>query len=158
MAMPQSSSFWRAKQYEELGQLHLPGPSVVIDVRQGTDHDPPLIWNIGIELEDLSAEMELNKVYRWRYLTDCIDLLKLIPIYWDEPEKDLTNFILKKRTGQTRSFRAKEALVDALVRDHIDVVRTNRISAGQDQDIFSLEETRTDPEQVTVRVFFLVDA
>src|ERR1700692_4691490 len=120
MAMPQNSSFWRAKQYEELAQLHLPGPSVVIDVRQGTDHDPPLIWNIGIELEDLSTEMELNKVYRWRYLTNCIDLLKLAPLRWEEPEKDLTNFILTIRTGQTRSFREQKELINALVREHVD--------------------------------------
>lgn len=156
--MSQGSSFWRGKQYQELAQLHLPGPSVVIDVRRGTDHDPPLIWNIGIELEDLSTEMELNQVYRWRHLTNCIDLLKLAPLRWDEPEKEMTDFILTTRTGQTKSLQGKKALIDELVTEHLDVVRTNRIGAGRDQDAADPDEARVDPEQVTVRVFFLVDA
>jgi len=156
--MPQGSSFWRGKQYQELTQLHLPGPSVVIDVRRGTDHDPPLIWNLGIELEDLSTEMELNQIYRWRHLTNCIDLLKLAPLHWDQPEKDLANFVLTTRTGQARPLKGKKELIDELVTDHLDVVRTNRIGAGRDQDATNLDESRVDPEQVTVRVFFLVDA
>src|SRR2546423_5940485 len=113
--MLQGSSFWRGKQYQELAQLQLPGPSVVIDVRRGTDHDPPLIWNLGIELEDLSTEMELNQVYRWRLLTHCIDLLKLAPLRWDEPEKDLANFVLTTRTGQARLLEKKKKLIDVLV-------------------------------------------
>src|SRR2546423_2243379 len=122
--MSQSSSFWRGRQYQELAQLHLPGPSVVIDVRRGTDHDPPLIWNIGIELEDLSTEMELNKVYRWRYLTNCIDLLKLAPGYWEEPEDHWTNFFLTLRTGRKIPVPGKEQLIEHL-KKHLDDVRTN---------------------------------
>ncbi len=156
--MSQGSSFWRGKQYQKLEELHLPGPSVVIDVRRGTDHDPPLIWNLGIELEDLSTEMELNRVYRWRHLTNCIDLLKLAPLHWDEPEKELTDFILTTRTGQAKSLQGKNALIDELVTEHLDVVRTNRIGAGRDRDASDLDEARIDPEQVTVRVIFLVDA
>lgn len=156
--MTQGSSFWRRKQYQELAQQQLPGPSVVIDVRRGTDHDPPLIWNLGIELEDLSIEMELNRVYRWRHLINCIDLLKLAPLRWDEPEKDLANFDLTTRFGQPKPIHGKKALIAELITEHLDVMRTNRISAGRDQDMSDLSEARIDPEQVTVRVFFLVDA
>ncbi len=156
--MIRGSSFWRGKQYQELAQLHLPGPSVVIDVRRGTDHDPPLIWNLGIELEDLSLEMQLNQVFRWRHLTNCIDLLKLAPLRWDEPEKELADFDLTTRFGQAKSYRGRKALIDNLVAEHLDVVRTNRIGAGRDQGTSVMSEARVDPEQVTVRVFFLVDA
>jgi len=156
--MPQSSSFWRGKQYQELAQLHLPGPSVVIDVRRGTDHDPPLIWNLGIELEDLSLEMELNQVFRWRHLTNCIDLLKLAPLRWDEPDPFLADFDLTTRFGQAKSPHGRKELIDELVAEHLDVVRNNCIGAGRDRGTSDLSEARIDPAQVTVRVFFLVDA
>src|SRR5579885_951474 len=157
--MSQNGSFWREERYEELAQLPLPGPSVVIDVRWGADRDPPVIWNIGMELKELSTEMELNQVYRWRYLTNCIDLFKLVPSHWEDgPANDATHFTLTPLTGRPELLHGKKELVDELVREHLDVVRTNRISAGSDHKTNFLGDTIIDPAQATICVFFLVDA
>ncbi|HLG64605.1 MAG TPA: hypothetical protein VKY19_21885 [Ktedonosporobacter sp.] len=157
--MSQNDSFWREEWYEELAQLHLPGPSVVIDVRRGADRDPSVIRNIGMELKELSTEMELHQVYRWRYLTNCIDLFKLVPSHWEDgPANEATHFTLIPLDGRPEPLSGKKELVDELVREHLDVVRTNRISAGSDHKTNFLGATIIDPAQATVRVFFLVDA
>ncbi len=160
MPLYQGSGFWGGKQYQELAELHLPGPSVVIDVRQGSDHDPPLIWDLAVELEDLTTEMRLNEVYRWRYLADCIDLLKLTPLRLDEPVKSGTDFILTTRTGHSKSLRGAEALIEELGKEHLDRVRNNRNGAVKDRDKAKggSHPIPANPEQATVRVFFLVDA
>src|SRR5947209_15290546 len=157
MPLYQGSGFWGGKQYQELAELHLPGPSIVIDVRQGSDHDPPLIWDLTVELEDLTMEMRLNQVYRWRYLADCIDFLKLSPLKAEEPVQKGTDFILTNRTGHSKSLRGKDALVEELGKEYLDRVRNNRIGAVRDKDKDRVErqQVSTNPEQATVRVFFL---
>ena len=160
MPLYQGSGFWGGKQYQELAELHLPGPSVVIDVRQGSDHDPPLIWDLAVELEDLTTDMRLNEVYRSRYLADCIDLLKLTPLRAGEPIKSGTDFILTTRTGHSKSVQGAEALIEELGKEHLDRVRNNRNGAVKDRDraIGGSYPIPANPEQSTVRVFFLVDA
>jgi hypothetical protein len=64
MSLYYGNGYWGGEQYQHLTDLHLPSPALVIDVRWGNDHDPPLIWNLAIELEDLSTEMKLNEVPR----------------------------------------------------------------------------------------------
>jgi len=160
MPLYQGSGFWGGKQYQELAELHLPGPSIVIDVRQGSDHDPPLIWDLAIELEDLTTEMRLNEVYRWRYLADCIDFLKLTPLRVGEPVKSGSDFILTTRTGHSKSLQGAEALIEELGKEHLDRVRNNRNGAVKDRDKATTASypIPANPEQATVRVFFLVDA
>lgn len=160
MPLNEGSSFWGSKQYQELSQLPLPGPAVVIDIRRGSDHDPPLIWNLGVELEDLGAEMWLNQVYRWRHLNNCVDLLKLAPLDERGSVRETSDFILTTRDGQTRTLQGARALIGELGREHLDRVRNNRIGAARDRGKESggIYLEATSPEQTTVRVFFLVDA
>src|SRR5438045_2852678 len=127
MPLYQGSGFWGGKQYQDLAELHLPGPAVVIDVRQGSDHDPPLIWNLAVELEDLTTEMRLNQVYRWRYLADCIDLVKLTPLRSDQAVTDTTQFVLTTSAGLSTSIHGAKELVHELGREYLDRVRNNRI-------------------------------
>jgi hypothetical protein len=160
MPLYKGSGFWAGKQYQALTELHLPGPSVVIDVRQGSDLDPPLIWNLGIELDDLTAEMQLNEVAHWRYLNDCIDLLKLTPFRAERPVKNMTDFVLTLRDGQHKTLAGPEALVEELGRYHLDRVRNNRIGAVRDkvEAATNSQTATTHPEQATVHIFFIVDA
>ncbi len=160
MSLYQGSGFWGGKQYQDLTELHLPSPAVVIDVRWGNDHDPPLIWNLAIELEDLSTEMKLNQVYRWRHLIDCIDLLKLSPMKSDASPVERTDFVLTTRTGQIKSLHGARQLIEELGREHLDRVRNNRVGASRDRsrDTMNQRLGLGDPEQSTVRVFFLADA
>src|SRR6266700_1491913 len=156
----QGSGFWDGKQYQELAELHLPGPSVVIDVRQGSDHDPPLIWNLAVELEDLTTEMRLNQVHRWRHLTECIDFLKLAPLNAEGPLRKDADFILTNRHGHSKALQGEEALIEELIIQHLNRVRNNRTGAIRDKSKNAGEALplAANPEQVTVRVFFLVDA
>jgi len=161
MSLYQGSGFWGGKQYQALAGLHLPGPSVVIDVRQGNGYDPSLIWDLAAELEDLTTEMRLNQIYRWRYLSDCIDLLKLTPLRADESERarENTEFRLVTDKGQSILLQGRKALLDNLI-EHLDMVRHNRDVAAKDKGNEALGQNPVpaNPEQTTVRVFFLVDA
>ncbi len=160
MPLYEGSGFWAEKYYQALTELHLPGPSVVIDVRQGSDHDPPLIWNLEAEIDDLTAEMQLNRIPRWRHLNECIDLLKLTPFRADQPVKNVTDFVLTLSNDQHKTLTGPEALVEELGRYHLDRVRNNRIGAAREKNKEGLEDQSiaAHPEQATVRVFFIVDA
>jgi hypothetical protein len=77
--------------------------------------------------------MRLNEVYRWRYLADCIDLLKLTPLRAGEPVKSGSDFILTTRTGHSKSLQGTEALIEELGKEHLDRVRNNRNGAVKDR-------------------------
>ena len=162
MPLDQDNDFRLMEHYRALTELQLPGPSVVIDVRQGGDHDPPLIWNLAVELDDLTAEMQLNQVTYWRHLNECIDLLKLKPFRADQPEQTINSidFILTMRNGDIEPLKGRDALVDELGRNHLDRVRNNRIGAARDKGkaVGDFPSAPAQPEQTTVRVFFIVDA
>ncbi len=160
MPRNQGSGFWGGKQYQDLASLYLPGPSVVIDVRQGSEHDPPLIWNLAIELEDLTADMRLNEVYRWRNLTSIISILKLAPLHVGESVRDTHNFVLTTHMEQSQTFEGREALLKEIGEKHLNRVRNNRIGAVRDRskELRDTDSFKADPEHATVRVFFIVDA
>ena len=160
MPRNQGSGFWGGKQYQDLASLHLPGPSVVIDVRQGSEHDPPLIWNLAIELEDLTADMRINEVYRWRNLTSIISVLKLAPLHVGESIRDTHSFVLTTHMEQSQTFEGRAALIKEIGEKHINRVRNNRIGAVRDRakELRNADSFAADPEHATVRVFFIVDA
>jgi len=159
MSLHQDSDLWKIGQDQKLTELQFPESAVLIDVRQDTD-DQRLIWNLAIELEDLSADMRLNQVYCWRYPVDCIDLLKLTPSRANELVQQRTDFILTTPTDQMRYFQGARDLVAYLCRDYIDRVRNNRISAvnGGISERTNRGSGQVDSKQATVRVMFLVDA
>ena len=142
--------------YGELASQPLPGPAVVIDVRHTKSYDPPLVQYLMTEVEDLTTQMRLHQVPRWRFLSKCIEFITLdIP-----PDKTVDNapqFTLT-RGSEEKTFLTRDALINHLHREYVDLVRTNRISAAIDTNhsMKRLSTTEVELEQSTVRVFFLL--
>ncbi|MEO8972484.1 MAG: hypothetical protein ABI406_12885 [Ktedonobacteraceae bacterium] len=172
-----NGGLWEESFFHELLTLPLPGAAVVIDVRDERycdDHDTPLIEYLAIELEDLAAEMKLNQVPRWRHLADCIEFLRIeeTPHKTEKfeflsPEDtqmhavrdDHVDFKLTTRVGKQIPIQGREDLAKTIGRDYIDRVRNQFINAIKDTgaDEQQLNMPHVDPEQPTVRVFFLTD-
>jgi hypothetical protein len=153
---------WEERFFRDLSALPLPGAAVVIDVRDERYCDEraaPLIEHLAIELEDLAAEMRLNQVARWRYLADCIELLRTDTIPPDARQDEYVDIKLTTRTGKQISIQGRNDLVKTIGRGYIDRVRNQHIKAVKDNgpDEEELRTSRVDPEQPTVRVFFLTD-
>ena len=155
-----NSSVWDAEYTQKLAELHLPGPAVVIDVRQGSELDPPLVWDLALELEDFTLEMQQNQIYRWRHFKDCVDFLKLAHFGAQQVVKTSHDFVITTSNGEPKTLTGAKELLDELRRYHLDRVRNNRISAVRDRgrDIPQLQIGPTSPEKATVSVFFIVDA
>lgn len=149
----------RSLAYSELASQPLPGPAVVIDVRKTTSYDPPLAWHITAELEDLTTQMRLHGVKRWRFLSDCIEFITLDPLPPDRTVHTATQFTLIRGNGDIQSFSTNDGLINYLHKEYVDLVRTNRISAARDADqsIASSRMPEVELERSTVRVFFLAD-
>lgn len=144
--------------YSELASLPLPGPAVVIDVRSTKSYDPPLIQYLMTEVEDLTTQMRLHKVTRWRFLSKCMEFISLdLPV--DKTVANSTRFTLT-RGDEEKTFETKDALISHLHREYVDLVRTNRISAARDthNSAKGFSAAEVELEQSTVRVFFLIDA
>ena len=145
--------------YNELASHPLPEPAVVIDVRKTTSYDPPLAWHLTAELEDLTAQMRLYEVKRWRFLSECIEFVTLDPLPLDRTIHTATHFTITRGNGEIQSFSTKDELITHLHKEYVDLVRTNRISASRDtnQPIVSPQKPEMELERSTVRVFFLAD-
>lgn len=145
--------------YSELASRPLPDPAVVIDVRKTTSYDPPLAWHLTTELEDLTTRMRLQGVRRWRFLSECIEFVTLDPLPVGTTIDTARRFTLTRVNGEVQSFTTKDALIDHLHKEYVDLVRTNRISAARDMDqsIMASAVPEVELERSTVRVFFLVD-
>jgi len=172
-----NGGLWEERFFRELLTLPLPGAAVVIDVRDERycdDHDTPLIEYLAIELEDLAAEMKLNQVSRWRHLADCIEFLRIeetphttekfefLPsedTQMETARDDRIDFKLTTRAGKQIPIQGREDLAKTVGRDYIDRVRNQHINAIKDTgpDEQQLNMPHVDPEQPTVRVFFLTD-
>ncbi len=160
MSLHYGGGFLGEKRYQDLASLPLPGPAVVIDVRHSTQHGPELLQHVAIELEDLTTEMYLHQVYRWRNLAKWVDFLKLDPLTPAKMLSTSNSFWLTPRNGETkRNFNSPDELAAYVSGHYLDRVRNNRISAAKDKSRNRYEaiSDSTSPEQSTVRVFFLVD-
>ncbi|HVB20681.1 MAG TPA: hypothetical protein VNG51_01870 [Ktedonobacteraceae bacterium] len=154
---------WEERFFHDLSTLPLPGAAVVIDVREERscdDHETPLIGYLAIELEDLAVEMRLNQVARWRYLADCFDLLRIETIPPDTKQDEFVDIKLITRAGRQTPIQGRNDLVKTIGRGYIDRVRNQHIKAmkdnGSNEEAFQMS-SMVDPEQPTVRVFFLTD-
>lgn len=156
MALSQRRSFWEGR-YQELASLSLPGPAVIIDVRQGFEHEPPLVWNLATELKDFTREMELQRIYRWRRLGHCLALFKLNPLPPKHVKPEICDYILTDPQGTSQVLRGQDQLVDAL-RERIGLVRDNRIGATNDREQRFSPDSPVDPDRPTVHVCFVCDA
>jgi len=153
---------WEERFFRDLSALPLPGAAVVIDVRDERycdDHAASLIGHLAIELEDLAAEMHLNQVARWRYLADCIELLRLDTIPPDAQQDEFVDIKLTTRRGKQIPIQGRSDLAKTIGRGYIDRVRNQHIKAVKDNglDEGEFQTSMVDPEQPTVRVFFLTD-
>lgn len=153
---------WEERFFRDLSALPLPGAAVVIDVRDERYSDTratPLIEHLAIELEDLTAEMYLNRVSRWRYLANCIELLRIDTIPADDRQNELVDIKLTTRTGKQIPIQGRDDLAKTIGRGYIDRVRNQHIAAMKDNglDEGELQTLRVDPEQPMVRVFFITD-
>jgi hypothetical protein len=151
----QRRSSWDGR-YRDLASLKLPGPAVVIDVRKGSEHEPPLVWNLAIELDDFVWEMELQQIYRWRMLKHCLALFKLSPL---PTNVDLTtcDYILSDPRGTGKELQGRDELIKAL-EEEIDLVRANRAGAIHDREQRFPTEAEVDSNRPTVSVCFIADA
>lgn len=145
--------------YRELAALPLPGPAVVIDVRQCADEaESRLIWYLAVELEELTKEMRQNGVHRWRYLQAHIEFLRLDIESPYEKLQSSSDLILTTRTGKI-TILGKEDFAQFVGERCLDLIRDNRINANNDNDE-EAQEMYTETvnyEQSTVRIFFLTD-
>lgn len=64
------------------GELPLPSPALVIDVRGMSDDD--IIEHLEIEITDLASEMKVHNVHHWRKLTDFLSFLRIAPLRTDD--------------------------------------------------------------------------
>ncbi len=156
--------YYRNEDYSEehsrsdMASLPLPNPAVVIDVRSDITQPYPLVWNLATEIEDLTKEMHLQQVARWRYLKDHIDFLRLSPLPGNRSLIETSHFDIMKRNAETQSFSRKEELADYVGREYVDRVRNNRIKATQDEgESEHFQGSEADPLYTTVRIFFVVD-
>lgn len=142
-------------------ELPLPGPAVVIDVRQRSEHDLPLLRYLALAIEDLAREIRVHQVPRWRYLRECIEFVQLDAHAPYPSWQETTDFVLTTPTRSRRpiAIQGQIPLAASIGREYLDYVRNHHIRATKDSgdaDI-NVEATRIDPEHPTVRVFFLVD-
>jgi len=140
--------------YRILATLPLPEAAVIIDVRQGEASETSLIDYLRVDLEELTMEMRLQEVPRWRHLAECIDFihLKVIMPYANLTES--SKFELTTRGNKQIGIDGKDDLAYTLGREYVDRVRNYRLRAIKDNSEFA---ERADPDQPTVRVFFLTD-
>jgi hypothetical protein len=152
--------------YRDLASIPLPGPALIIDVRKGSEYEPPLVWNLATELDDFVWEMEQHKIYRWRRLKHCIALLKLsqLPERGQSSERGKFNsdesaedFTISDPRGTGEKLRSQAELIHVL-REKIELVRANRASAIFDREGRFPAEIRVDPERPVVTVCFMADA
>lgn len=148
-----SSTFYDASRgrppiwsYGEVAGLPLPGPALVIDVRQSEnpfDFAPmALLTYLYQEMHDLSREMRQHEIDKWGSLQQCFAFRKLLAHVGESREY----FLADPSTwepGQEPEYCLTERLAPMLS-DLIKEVRNQRLSLG-------------DPKQSTVRVIFLVD-
>lgn len=139
--------------------LPLPEAAVVIDVRQRTSYDVPLLDYLAIEVEDLTQDMRLHQVPRWRHLAECIHFLQLDVRSLFAGLFENSDFSLTTHTGKQTLIQTREELMTVLGHEHLDQVRNHHIHAIKDSaaDLDALDVSGIDPEQPTVRVFFLAD-
>src|SRR6266568_3196638 len=65
------------ERYEAFAALPLPEAAGIIDVRQTDVYDTSLLDYLVIDVADLATELRLQKIPRWRHLSECIDFLRL---------------------------------------------------------------------------------
>ncbi|MGI9060771.1 MAG: hypothetical protein ACR2H5_19585 [Ktedonobacteraceae bacterium] len=145
--------------YHQFAAVPLPGAAVVIDVRETSEYDFHLLDYLAIEVEDLAREMRLNQVPRWRHLAGCIDFLHLKVQAPHASLHEGSDFVLTTRHEQQIPVHSLNDLASFVGRDYLDCVRNHRIRAIQDtnDERDDNEAVYIDPEQPTVRVFFLAD-
>src|SRR5438552_2411338 len=116
----------------DLAALPLPGPALIIDVRSNTAHTLPLVWDVATEIEDLTTEVDLNQVPRWRSLAHCIDMLRISPLPPRTSLDAAPYFEIMTEEDKTQTVSKKQALVN-LVFEHIDNLRIKHSRAIQDR-------------------------
>lgn len=153
------SDLGQEEAYHQFAAVPLPGAAVVIDVRETSEYDFQLLDYLAIEVEDLAKEMRLNQVPRWRHLAGCIDFLHLKVQAPHASLHEGSDFVLTTRHEQQIPVHGLNDLASFVGRDYLDCVRNHRIRAIQDTDDErdDNEAVYIDPEQPTVRVFFLAD-
>jgi len=161
-----STHSWEER-YRDLAGLPLPGPALVIDVRKGSEYEPPLVWNLATELDDFVWEMEQHTIYRWRRLKHCIALLKLSQLpetgkgSSGESTEDFTSsaedFTISDPRGTGEKLRTQGELIHAL-REKIELVRANRAGAIFDREERFPSRQEVDPQRPVVTVCFMADA
>jgi hypothetical protein len=140
----------------DLAILPVPGPALVIDIRSNTAHALPLVWNLATELEDLTTELELNHIPRWRFLASCINMLRISPL---PPLMDLDSvryFEIMAEEDKIQVVSEKQKLVD-LMFERINRARASRSEAIEDTIDGRRAARAADLAHTAVRVFFLVD-
>src|SRR5437899_2834421 len=115
--------------FRALAALPLPEAAVVVDVRHADLHAAPLLEYLIADIGDLATEMRLHQVPRWRFLAECIDVLR---VDGEALPTKYTDFTLTTRTGKQIPALGPESLARLLGRDYLDRVRNARIRATQD--------------------------
>src|SRR5947209_20416122 len=95
----------KEEDYRKFAGIPLPGAAVVIDVRENSEYDIPLLQYLASEVEDLAREMRLNQVPRWRHFGKCIDFLKLAVLSPSERLHEESDFVLTTRHGKQIPMR-----------------------------------------------------
>lgn len=149
----------KEEDHRQFAEVPLPGAAVVIDVRESSTYDLPLLRYLATEVADLVREMRLNQVPRWRHLEGCIDFLQLNLQAAHESLHEESDLVLTTPYGEVIPVRGLNDLAAFVGRDYLDCVRNHRIYAIQDvgDERDATEAVYIDPEQPTVRVFFLTD-
>lgn len=153
------SDFGEEEWFRALATLPLPEAAVVIDARQSDRYDAPLLEYLTADIGDLTAEMRLHQIPRWRHLAACIDIVHIDAIPPVEILFESTDFIITTHSGKQIPIQGRDDLAKFLGRDYLDRVRNHRIRAIQDSgtDTANLRLDVADPERPTVRVLFLTD-
>src|SRR5690348_6499522 len=82
---------------EYMAALPLPNPAVVIDVRADITQPHAMVWDLATEIEDLTKEMYVQQVARWRYLANYINFLRINPLPPDRSLIETPHFDIMKR-------------------------------------------------------------
>lgn len=139
-----------------LARLPLPGPALVVDLRPADQRSSSLLWNLATEVEDLATEMRLHQVARWRYLAECIDVLRIDTIKPNDLLNEAEELVITTRTD-TLYFPTIPTLMKHITEEFIDSVRNSRTGATRDFLGNDRHAMRKEPDQSTVRVFLLID-
>lgn len=150
-------SFERGRWHREIAALPLPGPALVMDVRQR--NDLRLMWYLATEVEDLAREMRLNQIYQWRLLDQYIRFLKLDILGLEPTPTPSSSFVIRIDNDDNWPLAGKNELAEHIGKHYINPVRNSRIIAMNDYDgdFVDTDFETASPEQSKVRVFFLVD-